>query len=200
MIRNGLIAAVMALGLLTYDAPAAELRDLAGSRFFIEVPDGSFMRLDVPQSESVFVHRSLGIKLNVEVNAPGFYDYWERAFIAQRSAPGGTPAALKTANLPRAGTSLYYTIGRTSQDGSFRAGGAWTDFNLLFRTDELAGKITVGAPASVLTPRCAISRAVLGTARGSETPQSHAESTINRSGPNFSTRAAMRSLPILVCG
>jgi hypothetical protein len=122
-------------------APAsAEI--LRADRAELQVPDGGMTRSGPLRSISTFKHRLLDLTTTIEVDAANSYEHWKRACAPGNVGPDAA-AAYQLGTLARADEYFYSRISRDSRDGISTPRGSWLQHCLIFRSDELAAKMTI---------------------------------------------------------
>lgn len=127
--------------------PVAELRQLGSSGILLDLPEGGITQLGQPESVTTFVNHTADSTLKVEVAGANNYDYWKKGYTAGKSYK---PAAYKTETLPRNDNYIFYTVSSSEKYGYPKPDGAWKEFYLVFRSNELAARVVIELPASSL--------------------------------------------------
>ncbi len=114
----------------------------------LEVPDGGMTRSGPPGSVSIFKHRLFDLTVTSEVAGVNYYEGWER-----RCTPGKSDAdatAYQVGTLARTDQYLYSKISMFSKHGIFTSRGSWLEHCLVFRSGELAARVTIDLAKSAL--------------------------------------------------
>jgi hypothetical protein len=120
---------------------------LRADRIELHVPDGSMTQSRSPRSVSTFKHRSLDLTVTVEVDGAKYYEHWKRG-CAPENVVSDIAAAYQAGTLPRTDQHLYSRISKDSEYGISTPRGSWLQHCLIFRSDDLAAKVTIGLSKS----------------------------------------------------
>jgi hypothetical protein len=145
-IARGVFRLAIAIGVLASCPAGAEIL-LRADRLELTVPDGGMTRSQPPRSVSKFKHRLVDLTIEIEVDGPNYYHYWKRA-CAPEKLDWETAAPYQTGTLARPDQYFYSRISRVSRHGISTPKGSWLQHCLLFRSDELAAKMTIDLPKS----------------------------------------------------
>jgi len=117
-------------------------------RVELAVPDGGITLLRPPASTSTFKHRLFDVTIEVQVEARPYFDVWKRGCASGNADTHGL--AYQVGTLPRTDDYLYSKISKYSQHGISTPKGSWVEHCLLFHDEELAAKLTISLPKSIL--------------------------------------------------
>jgi hypothetical protein len=145
-IAAGVFRLALSVGLFASCPAGAEIL-LRADRVELTVPNGGMTRSGPPRSISTFKHRLLDLTIEIEVDGPNYYQYWKRACAPEKLDWEAT-APYQTGTLARTDQYFYSTISRASRSGISTPRGSWLQHCLIFRSDELAAKVTIDLPKS----------------------------------------------------
>lgn len=120
---------------------------LRADRIELQVPDGGMTQSRPPRSVSTFKHRSLDLTVTVEVDGAKYYEHWKRS-CAPENVGSDIAAAYRAGTLARPDQHLYSKISRDSKYGISTPRGSWLQHCLIFRSGELAARMTIDLPKS----------------------------------------------------
>jgi len=143
---RGVLGLAMSIGVMASCPAGAEIL-LRADRVELTVPNGGMTRSEPPRSVSRFKHRSLDLTIEIEVNGPKYYEYWKRA-CAPEKLDWEAAALYQIGTLARTDQYFYSRISRDSRYGISTPKGSWLQHCLIFRSDELAAKMTIDLPKS----------------------------------------------------
>jgi hypothetical protein len=143
------VALALSLGAFAGPSCASGAEPFRADRIVLEVPDGGMTQAGPAQSESIFKHRVLDVTVAADVQGAPYYDHWQRACTPGKGNPD-EPEAYQLGTLARADQYLYSKLARFSHFGIFTPKGTWLEYCLIFRSGDLAAKITIDLPKSVL--------------------------------------------------
>jgi len=143
---RGVLRLAISIGVLASCPAGAEIL-LRADRVELTVPNGGMTRSRTPRSVSKFKHRLLDLTITVEVDGPKYYEHWKRA-CAPEKLDWETAASYQTGTLARTDQYFYSRISQSSRYGIFTPRGSWLQHCLIFRSDELAAKVTIDLPKS----------------------------------------------------
>ena len=143
---RGVFRLAISVGVLASCPAGAELL-LRADRVELTVPDGGMTRSRTPRSVSTFEHRSIDLTIKIEVEGPNYYEYWKRACAPEKLDWEAT-SPYQTGTLARTDQYFYSRISQSSRYGIFTPRGSWLQHCLIFRSDELAAKVTIDLPKS----------------------------------------------------
>jgi hypothetical protein len=136
----------ISVGVLAAGPAGAEIL-LRADRVELTVPNGGMTRSQTPRSVSKFKHRLVDLTIKIEVDGPDYYQYWKRASAPEKLDWEAT-SPYQTGTLARTDQYFYSRISQSSRYGIFTPRGSWLQHCLLFRSDELAAKVTIDLPKS----------------------------------------------------
>jgi hypothetical protein len=122
---------------------------LKADRIVLDVPDGGMTLVASPESVSEFKHPQYDVMLTTEVAGANKYEYWERLCTPGKN-DSDAAAAYQVGTLARADQYVYSKISRFSKHGISTPRGSWLQHCLVFRSGELAAKVTIDLPKSTL--------------------------------------------------
>src|SRR5262245_26248201 len=143
---RGVLRLAISIGVLASSPAGAEIL-LRADRVELTVPNGGMTRSEPPRSVSKFKHRLLDLTIEIEVDGPNYYQYWKRA-CAPEKLDWEAAAPYQTGTLARTDQYFYSRISRFSRHGISTPRGSWLQHCLIFRSDELAAKMTIDLPKS----------------------------------------------------
>jgi hypothetical protein len=143
------ITLAILLGALVELPSLSNSEALKVDRILLEVPDGGITRSGQPGSVSVFKHRLFDLTVTTEVAGANFYDYWERRCTPGKNDPNAA-AVYQVGSLARTDQYLYSKISMSSKHGISAPRGSWLEHCLVFRSGELAARVTIDLPKSAL--------------------------------------------------
>jgi hypothetical protein len=144
---RGVLRLAISIGVLASCPAGAEVL-LRADRVELTVPNGGMTQSRPARSISTFKHRLLDLTIEVEVDGPDYYGHWKRACAPEKLASEAT-APYQTGTLARTDQYFYSRISRFSRHGISTPRGSWLQHCLIFRSDELAAKMTIDLPKSV---------------------------------------------------
>jgi hypothetical protein len=145
IVRKAFTLAV-SLGILASCPSRADV--LRVDRVELQVPDGGMTPSRLPRSISTFKHRLLDLTITVEVEGAASYEHWKPGCTRGNADPYAQ--AYQAGTLARTDQYLYSKISRDSKYGISTPRGSWLEYCLLFRSGELAAKMTINLPKSLL--------------------------------------------------
>jgi hypothetical protein len=143
---RGVFRLAISVGVLASCPAGAEIL-LKADRVELTVPNGGMTRSRPPRSMSTFKHRLLDPTVTIEVDGPTYYEHWKRACAPEKLASEAA-APYQTGTLARTDQYFYSRISRDSRYGISTPRGSWLQHCLIFRSDELAAKMTIDLPKS----------------------------------------------------
>ena len=143
---RGVLRLAISIGVLASCPAGAEIL-LRADCVELTVPNGGMTRSPTPRSVSKFKHRSLDLTIRIEVEGPNYYQYWKRACAPEKLDWEAT-SPYQTGTLARTDQYFYSRISRDSRYGISTPRGSWLQHCLIFRSDELAAKVTIDLPKS----------------------------------------------------
>jgi hypothetical protein len=143
---RGVLRLAISVGVLASCPAGAEIL-LRADRIELTVPNGGMTRSRPPRSVSTFEHRSIDLTIKIEVEGPNYYEYWKRACAPEKLDWEAT-SPYQTGTLARTDQYFYSRISQSSRYGIFTPRGSWLQHCLIFRSDELAAKVTIDLPKS----------------------------------------------------
>jgi hypothetical protein len=143
---RGVFRLAISIGVLAACPAGAEIL-LRADPVELTVPNGGMTRSRPPRSVSTFEHRSIDLTIKIEVEGPNYYEYWKRACAPEKLDWEAT-SPYQTGTLARTDQYFYSRISQSSRYGIFTPRGSWLQHCLIFRSDELAAKMTIDLPKS----------------------------------------------------
>jgi hypothetical protein len=122
---------------------------LRADRIELEVPDGGMTLSRTPGSVSTFKHRSLDLTITAAVEGARYFDSWKKG-CAPENVEADIAAAYQAGTLPRTDQHLYSRISKDSEYGISTPRGSWLQHCLIFRSNDLAAKVTIDLSKSAL--------------------------------------------------
>jgi hypothetical protein len=139
----------VALGLLTGLPRLSGAETLRADRIVLDVPDGGMTQSGPAESVSTFKHRSFHVTVTAEVRGAPYYEYWQKSCTPAKLA-SDAEAVYQLGRLARTDQYLYSKILRFPNHGISTPKGSWLEHCLLFRSGDLAAKVSIDLPKSAL--------------------------------------------------
>ncbi len=148
-IAGRFITLAISLGILAGLSGPSGAEALRADRLVLDVPDGGMTQSGPPGSVSAFKHRLFDLTVTAEVAGANSYEHLERACTPGKNNPDAA-AAYQVGPLARTDQYLYSKISRSSKHGISTPRGSWLEHCLVFRSGELATRITIDLAKSAL--------------------------------------------------